>query len=73
VRDQEKVEHPRTVVNRLDTAEAGLENHEKRVKLLEEWLDLLYRRVGIPYPGNEPTEITGSSPVYTAGVRLGVE
>lgn len=56
MKDQVQTEHPRTVLNRLDAAEAFDQNLEKRVRLLEEWLDVLYRRVGIPYPGNEPAE-----------------
>lgn len=71
MKDQVQTEHPRTVLNRLDAAEAFDQNLEKRVRLLEEWLDVLYRRVGIPYPGNEPAET--SRPVEVAPGRWHVE
>lgn len=56
MKDEVKTEHPRTVLARLDTGEKRDDDLTLRVQRLEEWLDLLYRKVGIPYPGNEPRE-----------------
>lgn len=64
MKDQMQAEHPRTVLSRLDTAEATQGDLGNRVRKLEEWLDVLYRRVGIPYPGNEPAETVPMKPYH---------
>lgn len=48
------VDHPHTILARMETMETEVITLRTRVSHLEEWLDLLYRRVGIEYPGNEP-------------------
>lgn len=56
MKDQVTTEHPRTVLSRLDKQEEVQTDVLRRLRLLEENLDLLYRRVGIAYPEPEPAE-----------------